>query len=67
VLAERGIVLKHIRGDGRIQLDSEVGDKRALQLQDKGQTVLFHEPGEPVWRSIQSVSQKGKRMSSSEH
>lgn len=67
VLAERGIVLKHIRGDGRIQLDSEVGDKRTLQPHDKGQTVLFHEPGEPVWRSIQSVSQKGKRMSSSEH
>ncbi|MEK7222225.1 MAG: DUF488 domain-containing protein [Nitrospirota bacterium] len=66
VLAERGIVLKHIRGDGRIQMDSEIVDK-GLQDHDKGQASLFHEPEEPVWRSIQSVSQKGKRMSSSEH
>lgn len=66
VLAERGIVLKHIRGDGRIHVDSEIVDK-GLQDRDKGQASLFHEPEEPVWRSIQSVSQKGKRMSSSEH
>ena len=65
VLAERGIALKHIRGDGRIQMDSEIVDK-GPQDRDKGQASLFHEPEEPVWRSIQSVSQRGKRMSSSE-
>lgn len=67
VLTKRGITLKHIRGDGRIQLDSEIADIGALQERDKRQAMLFHEPEEPVWRSIQSVSQKGKRMSSSEH
>ncbi|MDO8546588.1 MAG: DUF488 domain-containing protein [Nitrospirales bacterium] len=66
VLAERGIVLKHIRGNGRVQMDSEIVGKGLLD-RDKGQTSLFHEPEELVWRSIQSVSLKGKRMSSSEH
>lgn len=64
VLATRGILLDHIRGDGRIQAEAEIQAEEE-QCRSKGQFALFETPQENAWRSIQSVSQRGRRQSSS--
>jgi len=60
VLTRLGIELDHIRGDGRLQTEDELIPKGA-------QSKLFNEPKKGIWKSIQSVLQKGQRQSSSEH
>ncbi len=60
VLSGRGIELDHIRGDGRVQTEDDLIPKEA-------QNALFDQPEKVVWRSIQSVLQRGQRQSSSEH
>lgn len=60
VLSGRGIELDHIRGDGRVQTEDDLIPKAT-------QNALFDRPEKVVWRSIQSVSQRGQRQSSSEH
>lgn len=66
VLAKRGIQLEHIRGDGRIQTEPELHaeeERRRLN----GQIGFFDEASQDkAWRSIQSVSQRGRRQTSSE-
>jgi uncharacterized protein (DUF488 family) len=57
-LEERGYTLRHIRGDGSIQIEGET---------DGGQPVLFPEREASPRRSIRSVSRKRRRPSSSEH
>lgn len=62
VLASRGIVVDHIRGDGRVQTEAE------LTLEETGgQGDLFEglEDGATWRRSTQSVSRKRRRPSSS--
>jgi uncharacterized protein (DUF488 family) len=54
VLIERGVVVRHIRGDGRLQTEDE------LQLP---QLSLFD--GMEAWKSIPSVSLKRRQSSSS--
>ena len=66
VLAGRGVALDHIRGDGRIQSETELISEEARCNYDNGQTTLFKDNGENAWRSIQSVLQKERRPSSSE-
>ncbi|HLG20037.1 MAG TPA: DUF488 domain-containing protein [Bdellovibrionota bacterium] len=66
VLATRGISVNHIRGDGRIETEKELQAKEG-RLRDRGQKSLFASQEENVWRSIQSVSQRGRRQSSSRH
>lgn len=56
-LEERGIPLRHIRGDGSIQTENEM---------DGGQPVLFPETEVSPRKSIRSVSRKKRRPSSSE-
>ena len=56
-LEERGITLRHIRGDGSIQIEGET---------DGGQPVLFPEREASPRKSIRSVSRKRRRPSSSE-
>jgi uncharacterized protein (DUF488 family) len=61
VLARRGIEVGHIRGDGRVQTESD------LRL-DRLQPGLFEEPQEQeegVWKSIRSVSPRGQPPTSS--
>jgi len=65
VLAARGIVLDHIRGDGRIQTEAELQVEEE-QRRTKGQGSLFERREDKTWRSTQSVSRKGPRQSSSE-
>jgi uncharacterized protein (DUF488 family) len=55
-LEERGISLRHIRGDGSIHIEGEM---------DGGQPVLFPETEVSPRKSIRSVSRKRRRPSSS--
>jgi len=66
VLARHGIVQEHIRGDGRLQSDEEV--KKMSDSPVTEQKPLFQQKQnrKEVWRSIQSVSPKGRLPSSSE-
>lgn len=66
VLATRGVLLDHIRGDGRIQTEAELQAEEERRRTD-GQIEFFEKlPQEKAWRSIQSVLQRGRRQSSSE-
>jgi uncharacterized protein (DUF488 family) len=56
VLAERGISLRHIRGDGRLQTDAEV--EAEAQPDDSGQQALFADEEVAEWKSIRSVLPK---------
>jgi len=56
-LEERGITLRHVRGDGSIQTEGEM---------DGGQPVLFPETEASPRKSIRSVSRRRRRPSSSE-
>ncbi len=56
VLIERGISIRHIRGDGSVQTEGETSD---------GQPVLFPDLEVSVRKSIQSVSPRRRRPSSS--
>jgi hypothetical protein len=65
VLRERGTALLHIRGDGRIQNDSDLIMPR---WGDSMQAFPFESiPEERRWRSIRSVSRKRPPLNSSEH
>jgi len=66
VLATRGVLLDHIRGDGRIQTEAELQAEEERRRTD-GQIEFFEKPPqEKAWRSIQSVLQRGRRKSFSE-
>lgn len=60
VLSGRGAHLEHIRSDGRIQSEDELAPAER-------QSDLFNPSKKVVWRSIQSVLQRGQQRTSSEH
>jgi hypothetical protein len=67
ILAERGISLLHIRGDGRIPTGEE------LAPLDEGSSYVHNElwpdnnnRGASEWRSIRSVSRKKQQLNSSD-
>ncbi len=64
VLAERGITLQHIRGDGVVQTDTELADRAGP---GRAGVQLSFLPGVEVdpWRSIRSVSRNDPRATSS--
>jgi hypothetical protein len=59
VLVNRGIAIAHIRGDGSIVSERDLGPLP----QDVSQGALFGE-GVSAWRSIRSVSPSTQRKSS---
>jgi uncharacterized protein (DUF488 family) len=66
VLIDRGAQLLHIRGDGELQVESQVeaaSGKTLVELQP----ALFSEMDEDKWRSSASVSPKSRQPSSSAH
>jgi uncharacterized protein (DUF488 family) len=65
VLAGRGIILRHIRADGRLQSQAELDHETAKG--DDRQQVLFEELKEVPWRSIRSVLPKPPPPDSLEH
>jgi uncharacterized protein (DUF488 family) len=54
-LTEHGVMVEHIRGDGRIQSDNDV---TASMTPTDGQTGLFGDAEASAWKSIPSVSRK---------
>jgi len=62
VLSERGFVVEHIRGDGRIQTESELVS--SMKDGSDAQIALFADAEVSKWKSIPSVSRK-KRQSNS--
>jgi uncharacterized protein (DUF488 family) len=65
VLAGRGIAVRHIRGDGRIEEDAALRAEAARQ-RDDGQRLLFEVQEAPPWRSLRSVLPKNEPPDSSE-
>lgn len=64
VLRERGVDVRHVRGDGRIQTEAEVAEEEFLR-KTGGQLSLFGEPEADEWKSTQSVSpERGQPPSS---
>jgi uncharacterized protein (DUF488 family) len=62
VLIERGIHVGHIRGDGRLQSESDL----ARELDDSADQIpLFAETKDDAWKSIPSVSRKKPQPNSS--
>jgi len=68
VLAERGVSVRHIRGDGRIQDEDELGRDEYQSKGEQAQLSLF-EPNEevPEWKSTQWVLSRKELDSSSAH
>ena len=66
VLAERGVAVCHIRGDGRLQTERELAEEEEGNTRDPAQLPLFDMPEEKAWRSIRSVSPREQRPPSSE-
>jgi uncharacterized protein (DUF488 family) len=61
VLSERGVAVRHIRGDGHLQAEDEL---RAAEP-DSNQLSLFDEIEASAWKSIPSASLKRRQSSSS--
>lgn len=55
VLIDRGVLVGHIRGDGRIQSEEEIA---AEAEQGRDQLSFFQKAGTRQWMSISSVSRK---------
>jgi len=66
VLAERGVSIKHIRGDGRIQPEEELPQQNVTQKVSQME-LAFMVRDEETWKSTQSVSRRRRPSSSSEH
>ncbi len=68
VLGERGVSVRHIRGDGRIQDEDELGRDEYQSKGEQAQLSLF-EPNEevPEWKSTQWVLSRKELDSSSAH
>jgi uncharacterized protein (DUF488 family) len=66
VLAERGHIMQHIRGDGRLQSDEAVAAESGKPLIG-AQPALFAELDEDQWRSTASVLPKKAPASSLAH
>lgn len=66
VLAERGIAVWHIRGDGSMQAEEELAAAERQGTHDNGQLPLFDRQEVTPWRSIQSGLQKKQLPNSSD-
>jgi uncharacterized protein (DUF488 family) len=66
VLAERGIEVAHIRGEGRVQTEEELHREEAADRQGHLQLSLFDTSEVMEWKSTQSVLEKRPPRHSSE-
>jgi uncharacterized protein (DUF488 family) len=65
VLAEQGLTVRHIRGDGRVLDETEVsGAHKVSSLVQRG---FFDDGEESLWRSTRSVLPAGRQRDSSSH
>ena len=58
VLAEQGALIRHIRGDGRLQPEEELCAEIEAQHPERAQLTLFDTPEMDEWKSTRSVSPK---------
>ncbi len=66
VLAERGVTVLHIRGDGRVQPETELAaEERKNAPAEVQQEFAFAAREKPEWKSIRSVSPAGPPKRSS--
>jgi uncharacterized protein (DUF488 family) len=65
VLAQRGVEVRHIRGDGRLQTSGEL--ERDADPSKSRQQLLFPELKEQPWRSTRSVLPRRQQPNSSEN
>ena len=64
VLAERGIGVVHLRGDGRLQTEEELAREEEFR-KTKGQRTLFDLEEPRPWKSTRSVSPRRRQPNSS--
>jgi uncharacterized protein (DUF488 family) len=64
VMRERGVEVRHIRGDGRVETFAE-SEVEAKELEGRTETLFGEEVKHP-WRSLRSVLQAGTQGDSSE-
>jgi uncharacterized protein (DUF488 family) len=64
VLAERGVAVRHLRGDGSVQAEAELA--KVENGGSQGQLPLFDMPEERPWTSTRSVLPRDRRPVSSE-
>ena len=62
VMTERGVDVFHIRGDGRLQSETELAEELHFQ-KTKGQMTLFDTEEPQQWKSTQSVLRKERPTS----
>jgi len=55
VLAERGALIRHIRGDGRLQPEEELRAELEAEHPERAQLELFGPPEVDEWKSTRSV------------
>jgi uncharacterized protein (DUF488 family) len=65
VLANRGVSVRHIRGDGTVQDEDELTREEYLSKGEQAQLSLFEHKEVPEWKSTQSVLPRKKLGSSS--
>jgi uncharacterized protein (DUF488 family) len=64
VLSTRGVAVRHIRGDGRVETEDEVAAEELFR-KTKGQRMLFETEDPDEWKSAQSVLPRKARKNSS--
>jgi uncharacterized protein (DUF488 family) len=65
VLGRRGVAVRHIRGDGRVQAEEEVAEEEKFR-RTKGQLSLFETEDPDEWKSTRSVLPNKARKSFSD-
>jgi uncharacterized protein (DUF488 family) len=55
VLREHGVIVEHVRGNGRVELEEELSWEEKSKNRDDSQLMLFNNKGTQEWKSIQSV------------
>ncbi len=65
-LAERGISVSHIRGDGGVQSEEDLVEEENRKSREQPRLPLFDMPEEKPWTSTRSVSPRERRPRSSE-
>ncbi len=58
VLAGRGVLIRHIRGDGRLQAEEELSAEIEAEHPERAQLALFGPPEVDEWKSTRSVLPK---------
>jgi uncharacterized protein (DUF488 family) len=58
VLAERGVTLKHIRGNGRLQTDEELTGSQPDNRRKDRQMGLFEDDQTQLWKSPRPVRER---------